>query len=80
MNMVRGVLAKTGKPASLHPGDMPEDAAKLLDVARKGEQVWLDDGFALMEFLPPALTLTDGMGPPHIRLDRALEFLIGDKL
>ncbi len=80
VNMVRGVLAKTGKPASLHPGDMPEDATKLLDVARKGQQVWLDDGFALMEFLPPVLNLTEGMGPPHIRLDRALEFLIGDKL
>jgi hypothetical protein len=31
-------------------------------------------------FAPPRLTLAPGEGPPHIRLDRAAEFLIGDRL
>ena len=29
---------------------------------------------------PPRLTLAPGEGPPHIRLDRAAQFLIGDRL
>jgi hypothetical protein len=33
-----------------------------------------------MAFAPPALSLRPGEGPPHIRLDRAAEFLIGDLL
>jgi len=31
-------------------------------------------------FAPPRLTLAAGEGLPHIRLDRAAEFLIGDRL
>jgi predicted YcjX-like family ATPase len=33
-----------------------------------------------MTFVPARLTLKPGEGPPHIRLDRAVEFLIGDQL
>jgi len=33
-----------------------------------------------MRFAPAPLTLRAGDGPPHIRLDRAAEFLIGDRL
>ena len=37
-----------------------------------------------IRFRPPALTQIDAEGKPavlpHIRLDRALEFLIGDRL
>ncbi|MEO1610767.1 MAG: YcjX family protein, partial [Pseudomonadota bacterium] len=38
----------------------------------------LDGDFNVMQFAPPRLT--QGEGLPHIRLDRALEFLIGDRL
>ena len=31
-------------------------------------------------FAPPRLRLAEGEGLPHIRLDRAAEFLIGDRL
>jgi predicted YcjX-like family ATPase len=34
----------------------------------------------VMNFAPPAISLAPGDGPPHIRLDAAAEFLIGDKL
>ena len=33
-----------------------------------------------MDFAPAPGTLRPGDGPPHIRLDRAAEFLIGDRL
>lgn len=33
-----------------------------------------------MSFAPPRLTLAPGDGPPHLRLDRAAQFLLGDKL
>ncbi|MEX0368334.1 MAG: YcjX family protein, partial [Ruegeria sp.] len=34
----------------------------------------------VMRFAPAPLTLRPGDGPPHIRLDRAAQFLFGDKL
>ncbi len=33
-----------------------------------------------MDFAPAPLTLRPGEGPPHIRLDKAAQFLIGDRL
>jgi predicted YcjX-like family ATPase len=33
-----------------------------------------------MNFAPHPLDLKPGEGPPHIRLDRAAQFLIGDRL
>ena len=33
-----------------------------------------------MNFAPAPATLRPGDGPPHIRMDRAAEFLIGDRL
>jgi predicted YcjX-like family ATPase len=33
-----------------------------------------------MEFEPARFAARPGFGPPHIRLDRAAEFLIGDLL
>jgi predicted YcjX-like family ATPase len=33
-----------------------------------------------MAFAPARSQQSPGMGPPHIRLDRAAEFLIGDQL
>ena len=35
---------------------------------------------AIMDFAPAPDTLRPGEGPPHIRLDRAAEFLFGDRL
>jgi predicted YcjX-like family ATPase len=40
----------------------------------------LDGEYQVMNFAPAKLTLKPGEGPPHIRLDRAIEFLVGDKL
>ncbi|WP_127903127.1 YcjX family protein [Solirhodobacter olei] len=80
LDCVKGVLAETGRTAAMYPGELPEDPAALLVPARQGAERWLDAEFALMGFAPAKLTLRPGEGPPHIRLDRAAEFLIGDRL
>ncbi|MGR3503256.1 YcjX family protein [Pseudaestuariivita sp.] len=77
---VRGTLLDTGKEAAFYPGALPEDPSHLLTPARDGAEAWLDDDFQVMRFAPAPLTLKPGEGPPHIRLDRAAQFLIGDRL
>jgi predicted YcjX-like family ATPase len=51
-----------------------------LNPAREGADEWLDQDYQVMRFAPAKLTLKPGDGPPHIWLDRAAQFLIGDKL
>lgn len=76
---VRGTLMD-GRQAALWPGELPADPGALLAPAREGEARWLDADYAIMDFAPAPSTLKPGDGPPHIRLDRAAEFLIGDRL
>ena len=80
LDLVRGVLQATGKPAAMYPGRLPEDPSKLLVPARQGAETWLDADYSVMSFAPRDIALRPGDGPPHIRLDRAAEFLIGDRL
>lgn len=77
---VRGTLLATGKPALMYPGALPADPARLLSPAREGAETWLDADYELMAFAPARMSLKPGEGPPHIRLDRAVEFLVGDQL
>lgn len=77
---VRGTLLDTGKAAAFYPGALPADPAHLLGPARDGANAWLDADYSIMAFAPAPLTLRPGDGPPHIRLDRAAQFLIGDRL
>jgi predicted YcjX-like family ATPase len=80
LQMVRGRLLGTGKEAAFHPGDLPEDPAAILAPAREGAAGWLTGDWPGTSFAPAALRLAPGDGPPHIRLDRAAEFLFGDRL
>lgn len=80
LDCVRGTLLDSGKRAAFYPGDLPEDPARLLKPAREGAGAWLDADYAIMRFAPAEISLRPGEGPPHIRLDRAAEFLIGDRL
>ena len=77
---VRGRLLSSGKQALMSPGELPTDPARILAPARDGAVRWLDADYALMAFAPARSHQAPGMGPPHIRLDRAAEFLIGDHL
>lgn len=80
LDVVRGRLLDTGKQAAFYPGELPSDPSKLLGDARNGAEKWLDAEYSVMNFAPARLELSPGDGPPHIRLDRAAEFLIGDRL
>ncbi|MCF8485388.1 MAG: YcjX family protein [Rhodobacteraceae bacterium] len=80
LDVVRGRLLANGKQAAMHAGDLPADPARILAPAREGAEGWLDAEYGLMAFAPARMTLKPGDGPPHIRLDRAAEFLIGDQL
>jgi len=80
LECVRGRLLTTGKQAAFYPGDLPQDPTRLLAPAREGAKQWLDADYQVMNFVPARLSLKPGEGPPHIRLDRAAQFLIGDRL
>lgn len=77
---VQGRLLDSGKRAALYPGALPEDPGALLGQARSGAETWLGQDYAIMRFAPSATSLRPGEGPPHIRLDKAAEFLFGDRL
>jgi len=80
LDVVRGRLLENGKQAAFYPGALPTDPQHLLGPAKEGQEKWLDADYQVMRFAPARLTLKPGDGPPHIRLDKALEFLIGDRL
>lgn len=79
LDVVRGTLMD-GKRAAFYPGRLPDDPSRLLNPARQGAEAWLDADYEVMTFAPQPVTMRPGEGPPHIRLDRAAEFLIGDRL
>jgi len=80
LDCVRGTLLDTGKVAAFYPGELPDDPAVLLAPAAQGVAKWLDADYQVMRFAPARLSLKPGEGPPHIRLDKAAEFLLGDRL
>jgi len=77
---VRGRLLEDGRQAAFYPGALPQDASALLNPAKAGAEAWLEQDYQVMKFAPAANTLRPGDGPPHIRMDRAAQFLIGDVL
>jgi predicted YcjX-like family ATPase len=62
--------------AAIFPGDLPQDPMAALDGSLK-------NALQFVRFRPPALEepkpLQPGPALPHIRLDRALQFLLGDE-
>ena len=69
-----------GKTVGFHPGEFPNSSASVLSQARSGSLAWDSGLFADQNFAPSQLSLASGVGPPHIRLGKAVEFLIGDLL
>jgi predicted YcjX-like family ATPase len=80
LDCVRGRLLADGRQAAFYPGQLPQDPNVLLNAARLGADGWLDQDYQIMRFAPAAHSLRPGEGPPHIRLDRAAQFLLGDVL
>ncbi|WP_289035900.1 YcjX family protein [uncultured Roseibium sp.] len=70
---------------AMFPGDLPEDAESVFQTVESisPNSVEVDSSLQFLRFRPPRLDRTaEGMklSLPHIRLDRAIEFLIGDRL
>jgi uncharacterized protein len=80
LDLVRGRSLETGKQVAMFAGALPDDPSVLLKPAEADQQGWLDGEYAVMGFAPAEVSIKAGDGPPHIRLDRAAEFLIGDRL
>ena len=72
-----GELFDGAVEAAVFPGELPDDPATLFE----GEAIALpeaENDVKFLRFRPPITQR--GVPAPHIRLDRALQFLIGDKL
>jgi predicted YcjX-like family ATPase len=71
---------------AVFPGDLPEDAAELFTEGEgiRGHEAasGAEADFRFLRFRPPPREWAGGTAPtlPHIRLDRALQFLLGDRL
>ncbi len=68
--MIGDVQFDGTQEAAIFPGDLPDDPRAALDGRLEGK-------IRFTRFRPPLLA---GETFPHIRLDRAVEFLIGDRL
>lgn len=66
---IAGQIFDGVKEAAIFPGDLPDDPSKALTGELEGQ-------LKFVRFRPPLIEVKTF---PHIRLDRALEFLIGDQ-
>ena len=84
--MANGETFDGNTEVATFPGDLPNDPEQLFngEAAFRGLSSAAADNadFRFLRFRPPLLENEGPDGPalPHIRLDRALQFLIGDKL
>ncbi|MEW6121191.1 MAG: YcjX family protein [Pseudomonadota bacterium] len=76
-----GHLFDGEEEVALFPGALPEDPETLFDPSGAGFRGLAsgDADFRFLRFRPPA-GIGTGAPLPHIRLDRALQFLLGDRL
>ncbi|MDG1431431.1 MAG: YcjX family protein [Paracoccaceae bacterium] len=71
LDCVQGRVADKSGAVAFHPGTVPKSLTEVLEAEGRF-------GLKDITFQPAPLTLLPGQGPPHIRLDRAADFLIGD--
>ncbi|MBF0164079.1 MAG: YcjX family protein [Magnetococcales bacterium] len=72
LSFVQGTPRGRERETLLFPGEIPDALPEAED--------WDTHRFHFMEFEPRRPPDAEGLAPPHIRLDQALEFLLGDKL
>ena len=70
ITVLEGVIKEHGAVEQLFPGEIPEHLPTAED--------WASERFRFYDFQPPSLERDRGRGIPHIHLDKALQFLIGD--
>ncbi|HEX5079711.1 MAG TPA: YcjX family protein [Geminicoccaceae bacterium] len=72
LSCVRGVLKGENRETVLFPGEIPPELP--------ADDDWRADRFRFRDFAPRRLVLQGADKPQHIRLDQALEVLLGDRL
>lgn len=74
---INGEIFDGNRVTAIFPGDLPSDPKAVLAI-QEGDDPLIN----IVRFRPPLVEEKNGAGVslPHIRLDRALQFLIGDKL
>ncbi|MGQ3675696.1 YcjX family protein [Xanthobacter sp. TB0139] len=82
--MAGGHVFDGEEEVAVFPGDLPQDPDSLFDPAGTGFRGLASDDpdaadFRFLRFRPPA-GIGESRPIPHIRLDRTLQFLIGDRL
>ncbi len=77
---VRGWLPHRERPVLHYPGNLPTDPGQILRSMKDNADKWPFGEIQELPFLPAPAKLISGEGPPHIRLDKAAEFLIGDQI
>ncbi|WP_454849638.1 YcjX family protein [Rhizobium binxianense] len=71
------------KKTAIFPGDLPEDPESLFERIESGNPDVVLPDVNVVRFRPPHLEETGSgikLSVPHIRLDRAMQFLFGDRL
>jgi uncharacterized protein len=70
------------RKTAVFPGDLPEDPEAFFRSIDQGDASAALPDLSIVRFRPPHLDNTGGitLSVPHIRLDRALQFLLGDRL
>ncbi|MNT45917.1 hypothetical protein D3C72_1825320 [compost metagenome] len=81
---INGETFDGNRKTAIFPGDLPEDPEPLFrSIDRDGDKASLPD-VNVVRFRPPNIDEPGSGGirlsVPHIRLDRAMQFLFGDKL
>ena len=84
---IAGEIFDGASETAVFPGDLPDDPAALFDASPERSRSPTthtagEGAFRFLRFRPPALQPASSAAPtlPHIRLDRALQFLLGDRL
>jgi predicted YcjX-like family ATPase len=70
------------RKTAVFPGDLPEDPEAYFRSVDRGDASAALPDLSIVRFRPPHLDQKGGitLSVPHIRLDRALQFLLGDRL
>jgi len=71
ISCIQGISKHSNEPIALFPGEVPTEIPVPAD--------WVDGRFQFTSFLPPRLNQNSQASLPHIRMDKALQFLLGDK-
>jgi predicted YcjX-like family ATPase len=72
ISCLKGFSKADGKPTAIFPGEVPTELPTEAD--------WNSSRFQFLDFAPKRLPTTQLKPEHHIRLDQALEYLIGDHL